>query len=98
VEIPMVVGTCLIDMRLNGTRSLKDKRRVIVSLLTRLNRSFGLAAAEVGDNDIWGRALLGLACVANEGRHVEEVLRRAVLWVQGNIDGEVLSSEIEIIA
>jgi hypothetical protein len=92
----MIVGTCLIDIRLNGTRSLKDKRRVIQSLLTRLNREFGLACAEVGDNDIWGRALLGLAYVSNEGRHAEEVLRRAVLWLEGNIDGEVLSSEIEV--
>jgi hypothetical protein len=92
----MVVGKCLLDMRLNGTRSLKDKRRVLTSLLARLNREFGLACAEVGDNDIWGRALLGLACVSNDGRHAEEVLRRAVLWVQGNIDGEVLSSEIEL--
>ncbi len=94
----MVVGKCLIDMRLNGTASLKDKRRVLKGLLVRLNREFGLACAEVGDNDIWGRALLGMACVANEGRHAEQVLRRAVLWVEGNIDGEVLSSDIEVIA
>jgi uncharacterized protein YlxP (DUF503 family) len=92
----MVVGKCLIDMRLNGTRSLKDKRRVIQSLLAHLKR-FGLACAEVGENDTWGRALLGIACVSNQRRHAEEVLRRAVLWVEGNIDGEVLSSEIELI-
>ena len=94
----MVVGTCLIRLRLNGTRSLKDKRRVVQSLLTRLGREFGLACAEVGENDVWSRAVLGLACVSNEGGHAREVLRRAVLWLEGNIDGEVLSSDIELIA
>lgn len=92
----MIVGKCLVDIRLNGSRSLKDKRRVLKSLLTRLNREFGLACAEVGANDVWGRAFVGMACVSNDGRHAEEVLRRAVLWVQSNIDGEVFLREIEV--
>ena len=94
----MVVGKCLVRLRLNGTRSLKDKRRVIQSVLTRMCREFGVACAEVGENEAWGRAVLGVACVSNDGGHAQDVLRRAILWLEGNIDGEVLSSEIELIA
>ncbi|HHW18429.1 MAG TPA: DUF503 domain-containing protein [Firmicutes bacterium] len=93
----MVVGKCLLDIRLYGVRSLKDKRRVIQSLLSRLQQKFGVSCAEVGENDTWGRALVGMAFVTNEGRHAEEVMRSAVLWVEGNIDGEILNAQVDII-
>ncbi len=93
----MVVGHCLVDIRLFGTNSLKDKRRVLKSLTTRLCRNFGLSCAEVGANDSWGRAFLGLAVVSNRVDHAERVLQKAVSWIQNNIDGEVLDCQIDII-
>jgi len=93
----MVVGRAMMDIRLFGARSLKDKRRVVESLLVRLRQRYGISCAEVGENDTWGRALIGLACVASEGWHAEEVLRKALLFVENNIDGEVLHFELDII-
>lgn len=87
----------MLDIRLYGIHSLKDKRRVVQSLLSRLRDRFGLACAEVGENDIWARTLIGMACVSNQGWHAEEILRSAISWVEENIDGEILSSEISVI-
>lgn len=93
----MVVGKCLLDLRLYGTRSLKDKRRVVQSLIQKLRQKYGLACAEVGEQEVWGRAVIGLACVSNEGRHAETLLRSAARWVEENIEGEVLFSDIQLI-
>ncbi len=93
----MIVGQCLVDIRLFGVHSLKEKRRVMSSLITRLRQKFGLSCAEVGANDTWGRALVGMAFVSNQGSHVTEVLQRAVLWIENNIDGLVLNFQIDII-
>lgn len=93
----MVVGQCLVDIRLFGINSLKEKRRVMKSLTTRLRRNFGLSVAEVGTNESWGRLVLGMAFVSNQGTHAREILERAVSWIENNIDGQVLDFQIDII-
>ncbi|MGI6162312.1 MAG: DUF503 domain-containing protein [Bacillota bacterium] len=93
----MVVGQCLVDIRLFGVGSLKDKRRVIKSLISKLKNKFGVSCAEVGANDTWGRALLGMAFVTNRENHAVEVLQGAVLCIESNIDGQVLDFQIDII-
>ncbi|MGI6620008.1 MAG: DUF503 domain-containing protein [Bacillota bacterium] len=94
----MVVAQCLVDIRLFRMTSLKEKRRVVKSLITRLQRSFGLSVAEVGSHDIWGRLVLGMAVVSNQGTHAREVLERAVSWIENNVDGQVIDFQIDIIA
>ena len=94
----MVVAQCLVDIRLFRMTSLKEKRRVVKSLITRLQRSFGLSVAEVGSHDIWGRLVLGMAVVSNQGTHAREVPERAVSWIENNVDGQVIDFQIDIIA
>lgn len=60
----MVVGVLQIDLRLPGCRSLKDKRRVIRSLVERVRRNFKVSIAEVADQELWGNASLGVAVVS----------------------------------
>ena len=54
--------------------------------------------AEVGSHDIWGRLVLGMAVVSNQGTHAREVLERAVSWIENNVDGQVIDFQIDIIA
>ncbi|HON86624.1 MAG: DUF503 domain-containing protein [Firmicutes bacterium] len=93
----MVVGQCLLDIRLFGMHSLKDKRRVTKSLIARLQQRFGVSCAEVGANDCWGRVLLGIALVTNQEKYALDTLNKVVLWVEDNIDGEVVDFQIDII-
>lgn len=93
----MVVGQCLLDIRLFGMYSLKDKRRVTKSLVSKLQQRFGVSCAEVGANECWGRVLLGIAVVTNQESHALDILNKAVLWIEDNIDGEVVDFHIDII-
>ena len=43
----MHVGVCIIDLRLPGNGSLKGKRRVVKSIVTRITREFNVSVAEV---------------------------------------------------
>jgi uncharacterized protein YlxP (DUF503 family) len=54
----MIVGVCTIELRLRETRSLKDKRQVLKSIITRVKNNFNVAIAEVDYQDKWQRALL----------------------------------------
>jgi uncharacterized protein YlxP (DUF503 family) len=93
----MTVGVCRITLRLPENDSLKGKRRVVKSLMEKLRNKFNIAVAEVGDNDRWQIATIGLTCVSNDARHAREMLDRAVEFVQQTrLDAELLESEIEV--
>ena len=74
----MVVGVCTVELFIPESQSLKDKRQVLHSLKDRLRGKFNLSVAEVDGLDLWQKAVLGMACVANDGSHVEQVLEQAL--------------------
>ena len=80
----MIVGTLEIALRLEGCRSLKDKRQIVHSLLDRIRRDFHASAAEVADHDLWGNATLGVAIVGIDARHIESALQKIVDVVESD--------------
>jgi uncharacterized protein YlxP (DUF503 family) len=93
----MIVGLCTIELFLPGSQSLKDKRQVLLSLKVRLREKFNLSVAEVDGQDLWQKAVLGLACVANEGRYVNQVLDQALNMIRAVPTVEVVQSRIELL-
>lgn len=72
------MGVCTVELWIPESQSLKDKRQVLHSLKDRLRGKFNLSVAEVDGQDLWQKAVLGMACVANDGSHVEQVLEQAL--------------------
>ena len=71
----MVVGTLEVHLRIEGCRSLKDKRHVLRPLIERLRRDFHVAVAEVADNDLWNVATIGVSCVSTTRTHAEQIMQ-----------------------
>ncbi len=94
----MNVGVCRISLRLPENLSLKGKRRVLKSIITRVRSKFNVSMAEVDDHELWQLATLGICCVSNDGRYTNEVLSKVVDFiVNGRFDVEILDDEIEIL-
>jgi len=94
----MNVGVCRISLRLPENLSLKGKRRVLKSIITRVRNKFNVAMAEVDDHELWQLATLGICCVSNNKRYTNEVLSKVVDFiVNGRFDVEILDYEIEIL-
>jgi uncharacterized protein len=74
----MVVGTLEIELRLDACFNLKDKRRVLRSLLERTRRDYRVSIAETADCDLWNSAVVGVACVSNDPSHAESVLTKVL--------------------
>lgn len=74
----MVVGVCTVELLIHESQSLKEKRQVLHSLKDRLRGKFNISLAEVDAQDLWQKAVLGMACVANDGTHVEQVLEQVL--------------------
>ena len=74
----MVVGVLRLTLYIHGASSLKDKRQVVRKVTDRLRSRFNVSVAEVGDNDIWQRAVIGIVAVSNDRSFVNEVLDKCV--------------------
>ncbi len=94
----MVIGLCVVELTLEGCRSLKEKRSLIKPILARLPREFNLAVAEVGHQDDWGAADLALVSVsAGDTGKMHGLLEHAAEWLEAHFpDVEVAGTRIEI--
>ena len=94
----MHIGACTIELRLPGNGSLKGKRSVIKSIVTRISRQFNVSVAEVDAQNQWQRAVLGVACVSSSADYAHGQLERVVQWIETNRpDVELLAYEIEFL-
>jgi len=92
----MVVGVLHVECSLPGTQSLKDKRRILNSLLDRLHHRFHVAAAEVGHQDTLRRAGLAVAFISTSARHADEVLAHVADAIDRHHDLIVLDYAVEM--
>jgi len=94
----MVIGVCTIHLDLPGCHSLKEKRRIVKSVLARLGNDFNVSVAEVERNDAWQHAVLGVACVSNDQGYAHRLLTKVVRSIErGRFDAQVTDYEIEIV-
>ena len=91
----MVLVACEVQLFLPESRSLKNKRQVLNSIKERIHNRFGVSVAEVGDNELWQRATLGIAVVSNAMNHANEVLSKTINFIEQDLRVHVLDYFIE---
>ena len=93
----MIVGVAVVELRVHASQSLKEKRGVVRKILGRLRHRFNLSVAEVGGQDTWQRAVIGLSIAGSDEVVVRRALTRAVEFVEEMNLAELLASEIEML-
>lgn len=69
-------GIARVDLHLPGLDSLKAKRSLVRRAEAALQRELGCSVAEVGGQDLWQRAVLGVAVAASTATGVDRMLDR----------------------
>ncbi|MER5974245.1 DUF503 domain-containing protein [Streptomyces sp. NPDC002055] len=87
----MYVGTLSFDLLLGDVRSLKEKRSVVRPIVAELHRRYAVSVAEVGEQDLYRRAEIGLAVVSGDPGHLTDVLDRCERMVAARPEVELLS-------
>jgi len=95
--VGIIVGLCTVELFIPESQSLKDKRQVLLSLKDRLREKFNLSVAEVDGQDLWQKAVLGLVCVANEGRYGNQVCDQALNLIRNVHAVEIVQSRVELL-
>ena len=88
----MHIGSCRMTFRLHGNDSLKGKRQVSRSLITKLRQKFNLSVAEVDGIDMHQTLVIGMCCVSKDASYAQELIDAAVRWVEAqHVDADRVS-------
>jgi uncharacterized protein len=79
------------------SRSLKAKRAVLRPIIDGLRHRMKISVAEVDHQDTWQRATIALACVSSSARHANEVIDKAMDYLEANVEGYVTGVHLEIL-
>ena len=93
----MFVGVLRLSLHLHGNGSLKGKRSMVRRIVERTRSKFNASVAEVADNDVLQRAVIGITVVGNSASHVDSMIGRIGGFVEGLGIAPVTSIQTEVI-
>jgi uncharacterized protein len=68
------IGVLTLELRLENSHSLKDKRHVVKGLQERLRHKFNVSVAEIDHQDLWQRSVIAAVTVSSDHTQAERVL------------------------
>ena len=90
----MVVSMIQLIIELPEIASIKEKRRLVNSVKEKLHKKFKLAAAEVDLLDSLSFTQIGAACVSNSRQYGEQVLQKALKFLEDTVPGRLQDVQI----
>ncbi len=93
----MIVGILTIEIHISEAHSLKEKRFILRSLKDRIRNKFNVSIAEIDANDLWQRCVLGVACIANETKIINQTLDRVKNTILNTPTVELIDSMMEML-
>jgi hypothetical protein len=91
----VIVAVARLSLYIPQSHSLKEKRAVIRKIVDRTQARYKLRIAEVGGQDTWQNAVLGLAVVGSDARVAEQLVDQVVRSVEGLSEGELIAVDRE---
>lgn len=89
------VGVLTMELRLEDSHSLKDKRHTVKSLKDRLRAKFNVSVAEIGFQDMWQRSLISAVTVSGDHGHAEQVLQMVEREAASLLGGALVEATVE---
>jgi uncharacterized protein YlxP (DUF503 family) len=93
----MVIGIAVITLRLHECRSLKAKRRIVKSIIQKTRNNFNVSVSEVGSNDIYQKAEIGIAMAGNDRQLMNSKIDKIINLVDDIGLAEIVNTEMEIV-
>ena len=89
------IGVLTLELRIEGSHSLKEKRHVVQSLKDRLRHKFNVAVAEIANQDLWQRATVAAVTVSSDRENAEKVLRGVEEETVGLVGSALVEATVE---
>ncbi len=92
----MVIGAAKVTIYAPWVHSLKEKRMIVKSLSAKIRNRFNVSVAEIEDQDMHQRVVLGFVCVAMESGVADSVVDHVLNFIEENTEGEIIGVEREL--
>ena len=89
------IGVLTMELRLENSHSLKEKRHVIEGLKARLRNKFNVAVAEIDHQDLWQRGTVAAVTVSSDHVHAERVLQSVEEEAAALLGAELAGTSVE---
>lgn len=90
-----VIGVLTLDIVVETSHSLKEKRHVIKSLKDRLRDRFNISVAEIDGLDSWQHAVVAAVTVSSDKVFAEKVLSAVESHAENILGGSLTGTSIE---
>ena len=92
----MHIGVLHVRLHVPEAHSLKDKRRVVKSILERAKSRYGVSAAETDEQDVHRIAVLGFAYVSGSHHHAQEVVHKLLDQLRIHPAARLIEHELDV--
>ena len=89
------IGVLTLEIVLQNSHSLKDKRHVVKSLKDRLRAKFNVAVAEIDCQDLWQRGVVAAVTVSSARAFAEKVLQSVEDEAAALLGSELTGATVE---
>jgi hypothetical protein len=91
----MPIAHLTLELRIESSHSLKERRQVLRSLKDRLRSSFNISVAELDPTDSWQSATLGVVAISSSRDYLEGLMKQvesAATRIANNHGAEITDS------
>ena len=89
------IGVLTMEVRVEDSHSLKDKRHVVRSLKDRLRNKFNVAVAEIDGQDTWQRSTIAAVTVSADHGYAESLLQMVENEAASILGGSLVDTNVE---
>jgi len=93
----VIVGLCTLEIFIPHAHSLKEKRKVVRSLIDRERGRHNVSVSEVEHQDLWQRAGIAMAAVGTSRRHLEAMFEEILRDIETTVAAEVVAHDVEFL-
>ena len=91
----MVIGTLQLQLRFFQPQSLKEKRVLLKSLVSRIRREFNVSISEIDGMDLWQTSTLAVAAIGNQTKFVNQILDHLTDYIHNENRLEIIKQHME---
>lgn len=93
----MIVGLCTLELFIPDAHSLKEKRKVVQSLITRVRGRHNVSVSEVEHQDLWQRAGIAIAAVGTSRRHLESMFDGILREIESTVPAQIVAHDVDFL-
>ena len=92
----MRIAVITFKLRASWVHSLKEKRKIVKSLISKLQNRYHVSAAEIDEQDIHQTIVIGVAAIVPHNAMADSLMDDISLFVEENTEAEIIYEEREI--